>query len=691
MALFFFAAIIAAVYSNTLDAPWHLDDFSNVSENPSIRINSLDSESLLKFFRQSIEKGRLNRPLSFLTFALNWYFGKDSPQGYHVVNIVIHILTTFLLFLSARLLFKTPNLQNLPQRDVDFICLLGAVLWAVNPIQTQAITYIVQRMASMAAMFYIASVYCYLAARFSQNRVKQTGLFALCIFCFFMAMASKENAILLPMALFVLELVFFQDVRNPKTLRAFLGAALVGVGLVIVVGAFLFSHGNLGGLLEYGNTRSFSASERLMTQPRVILLYLSQIFYPVPTRLSIEHDIVVSTSLLHPWTTVLGVGVVCGLVAFAILLIRWQPLLSFALLFFFINHLIESSVIGLELVFEHRNYLPSMFLFFPVAWGLKKLLNHYRESSRFMAGTIAAFCTLIVVGFGVGTYVRNQAWGSAKSLWEDAAAKAPLSGRPLHNLAWGHYEAIGDYRTALRLYSKALGLAWNNNFQEPVLLNNIASLHYMVGDYASAAAYWRKAIEKRQDYVPASCRLALALLRSGQDREARGVIERLLQDHPSYSRAINLNGILMLRQGRFSDALPFFKKAIKSPATAHAATLNMGAAHLFSGETARAEWYFKNAFFRFPSEKISLLWLAVLESQSVDGVGERPWMNRLLSAVKIADILVWMPEDGAIGIYRDSIALPARTQAFSAALASEVHRISGFPSKYSLRLLVAEE
>ena len=109
---------------------------------------------------------------------------------------------------------------------------------------------------------------------------------------------------------------------------------------------------------------------------------MSQIFYPAPTRLSIEHDIAVSTSLIDPWTTLASVAVICALICLAVLQLRKRPLLSFAILFFFINHLIESSIIGLELIFEHRNYLASMFLFFPVAAGLKNLLDRYSERSR---------------------------------------------------------------------------------------------------------------------------------------------------------------------------------------------------------------------------------------------------------------------------------------------------------------------
>jgi len=687
------ALVIGAVYSNTLDVPWHLDDLANILENPSVRINGLDAQSLMKPIQDSLAGGRFDRPLARLTFALNWYFGKDSPQGYHVVNIVVHISTAFLLLLTARALFLTPRLRNVPRGDADFVSFLGAVLWAANPIQTQAVTYIVQRMAAMAALFYIAGLYLYVAGRLSNDRRRQLAYFAFCALSFLMGMASKENAILLPISLFLVEVTFLQDALNRKTLFRIGGVALACGALVVTFGALLFVGGQLETVLNYGDARSFSPLERLMTQPRVILLYLSQIFYPVPTRLSIEHDVAVSTSLLHPWTTLPSLLLIAAMNVYAVIRVRKQPLLSFGILFFFANHLIESTVVGLELVFEHRNYLPSMFLFFPLAAGLKWLLNYYRRSSRAMAAVVAAFTTLLVVGFGTGTYIRNQAWASPRSLWEDAARKAPLSSRPLHNLAWNHYEAVGDYGTALKLYQKALTLNLANTYQEPVLLKNIAALHYLRGNYAGAAEYLAKAIEVRPNYIAAIHLLSLTLLRSGHLQEAQAAVEKILGVMPDYAKALNLNGIIMLQRQRFPEAVASFKRAMRSPATAAAATLNLGTAYLRSGNLKKAEMYYRMSLSRFPAEKVGLLWLAVLESESVDPEAQRVWMKRLLSTLTIPEIGAMMSKDAeGLQLYHDSFVLPTRTPAFTAALAAEAHpAVLGSPGVFRQRRIAADD
>jgi hypothetical protein len=137
--------IIGIVYSNTLDAEWHLDDFHNILNNPWIQINDLHPESLKKTFFASHDQGEYRgesifRPAAMLSFALNWYFGKDDVTGYHLVNIFIHILATFFLFLSVYTLLDAPNVREQFKTNRYPIALLSAVLWSIHPIQIQAVT-----------------------------------------------------------------------------------------------------------------------------------------------------------------------------------------------------------------------------------------------------------------------------------------------------------------------------------------------------------------------------------------------------------------------------------------------------------------------------------------------------------------------------------------------------------------------
>ena len=200
-ALLFF--LILLLYSNTFQASWHFDDFPNINNNPRIKISNLKPETLFQTFIASRDGGlylgkKVYRPVACLTLALNWYVGQDNVLGYHIVNLCIHFITAFVLFLTILRLFCTPNLKGKYTGSEYFIALLAATLWAINPIQTQAVTYIVQRMASMAAMFYILGIYFYLRGRLCEIRKNRIWWYICCGGSYLLAIGSKENAITLP-------------------------------------------------------------------------------------------------------------------------------------------------------------------------------------------------------------------------------------------------------------------------------------------------------------------------------------------------------------------------------------------------------------------------------------------------------------------------------------------------------------
>ena len=175
VALFFF--LIFAVYSNTFNAAWQFDDKPNIIDNRDLHLNNLKPGSLIQtLFTDPHTPGvpgkKLYRPISYLTFAVNWYFGKDKVVGYHIVNILIHFLTTVFLFIAILNLLGTPNFKEKFVGNRYFIAFISAALWSLNPIQTQAVTYIVQRMSSLAAMFYMLSILLYIKCRLSKSSIR---------------------------------------------------------------------------------------------------------------------------------------------------------------------------------------------------------------------------------------------------------------------------------------------------------------------------------------------------------------------------------------------------------------------------------------------------------------------------------------------------------------------------------------
>ena len=164
--------LVALIYCGSLPAIWTIDDGPNILENPRIQIRDLSASALYGSMFSPLHPNAdgtpgFNRPLAHLSFALNWYFGQTSPIGYRAVNICIHFLTACILYLVVRTLLQSPNMAVRFQGDAVPVALLSAALWAANPIQTQAVVYIVQRMASLACLFYLLAMWCYLRARTS--------------------------------------------------------------------------------------------------------------------------------------------------------------------------------------------------------------------------------------------------------------------------------------------------------------------------------------------------------------------------------------------------------------------------------------------------------------------------------------------------------------------------------------------
>ncbi len=600
-ALFF---LILIIYSNTFHTSWHLDDYPKIVNNSRMHLEEISLEALGDAF--TAYRGR---PVSSFTLALNWYFGQKKVIGYHIVNLSIHVLSSWFLFLACLTLFQSPNLRNRYQGSEHFIAALAAVLWAINPIQIQAVTYIVQRMASLCAMLYILSLYFYLQGRLHGKGKNRFYAYLACLICFLLALGSKENAILFPFTLVLVEFIFFQNVRHPKRRWPVLSQVVVAGGIAaIILGAVFLIRGNLFGFLAGYGGRDFSLWERLLTQPRIIFFYLSQLFYPVSQRLSIAHDILVSTSLFQPVSTFPAVLGVIGLIGYGLMQIRKMPLLSFGILFFFLNHGIESTIIPLELIFEHRNYLPSMFLFLPVAAGLKQLLTRYREK-RFMYLMIVSFVTILLAGIGTGTYHRNWIWSNATTLWEDAVRKAPGSARAYHNLALG-YQRSGRSVEALELYKMALQRTGARKESPAFLLNNMGGIYYGWGEYEKAAEHLRKALDYYPKYRSANYLLTLSLIQLGRWKDAEENLDLLLEKELTNEAYLSLKGFILLKQNSIQGAVTWFQRGLRLSYKNRDSLIFMGAAMGMLGEYDRGLWFLRQADALYENDPVVMLCIA---------------------------------------------------------------------------------
>jgi hypothetical protein len=336
--------LVFFIYSNTLHGPFTLDDQNNIEDNPNVRLTRLTFGGIKGAGLQSPMKGR---PLSYISFGLNYYIHRYDVLGYHLVNILIHASAGIFLYLFLQTTMSLPPVRS-RYEPYGWLPFVAALIWLIHPLQTQSVTYIVQRMNSMAGMFYVLAFFLYVRARLAEERWQRWALFTGCAVSGVLSLGSKEISATLPFFIFLYEWYFFQDL-NWSWLRRRLFLFVVLFTFLATVALVYLGANPVEKVLSGYAARDFTLTQRVLTQFRVVLFYLSLLLFPHPSRLNLDHDFPLSHSLLNPVTTILSMVAIVGLVVLAIYLARRERLLSFCILWFLGNLVIESSVIGLEI------------------------------------------------------------------------------------------------------------------------------------------------------------------------------------------------------------------------------------------------------------------------------------------------------------------------------------------------------
>ena len=442
------------LYSNTLHSPFVFDDIANIRDNAFIRLTGFEFKELSDAMFRSPNS---NRPIANISFALNYYFGKYNVIGYHIVNVIIHLLNGILVYFLALVILKqASHLPNQKTVRIDtalipFMSLFAALLFISHPIQTQSVTYIVQRMNSMAVMFFFLSLLLYIHGRLHRTKWKRWALLIGCFLSWLMALGSKQIAATLPFVVVLYEWYFFQDLQKnwlARNIKYFVGLTLISSLLVFIY----IGDSPLDAIFRGYTIRDFTMPQRVLTQFRVVVFYIGLLLFPHPSRLNLLHLIPTSHSLIEPITTLLSLLIIAGLIGLAIYIAKKHRLISFCIIWFFINLAIESSIVGLEMIFEHRLYLP-MFGFVIIG---SCLLFHFSPKKR---SGIVAISIMIILSLCMATYARNGIWENDITLWTDVLSKSPQNHRAHTNLGKALAkeglidEAIEHYRAALSINS----------------------------------------------------------------------------------------------------------------------------------------------------------------------------------------------------------------------------------------------
>lgn len=638
--------LVVATYANSFEASWHLDDEPNITENRHLQIKDLSLTQILRaaFSAPSSNTIAFYRPISRLSLGLNYYFGGKEVFGYHLVNLIIHICASFFLYLF------TLHTLNLPLigagKKSFFIALSAAAFWAIHPIQTQAVTYIVQRMTSLAGMFTIMAMYFYVRSRVCSGRRTRASLLILCGIAAIFGFGSKENAILLPANLFLFHVLIVKGVGNgtwKRDLKFF--SLFYLVPLLAFLTYLQLSHQVITRVFELYDTRTFTLLERLLTESRAIAFYLSLLLYPMNYRLSVDHDIALSTSLWNPPSTALSILLILGMLLTSYLQAGKRPLISFSLLFFLLNHGLESTILPMELIFEHRNYIPSMPFFIPIFAGIAEVFSPFR-SNRFMKVAVTSSISLILLVFAHCAFLRNSVWKDERSLWEDVRAKYPQSFRAHHNLG-RYYTLHGEEKKAEKEYFQALnGRETHRRNEKAITFFNLGYLAHIQGDYEMAADFYRKALGLDRCCPKANNNLAAVLLESGNTshEEVLPILEKALEcnNESEIPHALSNMGLLLMRMGKNAEAMNALSKAMEVDPLNRMNLLRMGYLLEQSGEHDKASLHFRRILEIYRGDIPAHLFLAqaCLQSGRTEEAGET--LRRLLDAVTPDELLSYL-------------------------------------------------
>jgi protein O-mannosyl-transferase len=602
-------ALTILAYSNTFQVPMLFDDEGSIIRNPVVH-------DLYGFLSNG--KGYDYNPFRFvgyLTFALNYQLGGLNVAGYHLVNLAIHVANALLVYSLIRQIFRTPALcrSALASRSNQFAFTV-ALLFACHPIQTQAVTYIVQRLTSLATLFFLASLALHArwrlaataGARFLSAAVLPCYLLSLATAI--LAMKTKEIAFTLPMVILLYEFCFFG--RPGRRLLSTITPLLLTTAIIPFT--MLNLHKPVGELLSDMNTDTVAGSllsrgEYLCTQFSVIVTYIRLLVLPINQNL--DYDFPISHSLLEPKAFL---SLLLLLVIIAGALTMWRKgagnddskaeftnaaesgrgeplyelrLAAFGIFWFFITLAVESSLIPIaDVIFEHRVYLPSVGFFAAlaalVAVGSRMLATRFRLA----AGFVMPVTTVIVLLLAGATHARNHVWRDWITIWQDTVKKSPNKARP-HNILGIGYLNQRFFDDAFPEFDLAVKL--NPDYMQAYF--NLGLAFKVLERADDAAAMFQRAlslagVKDNEMIAHISNELAVAYVLQGKLDRAVETFSSAVRNQPDNPEYRKNHGHALLQMGRPGAAAEEFRSALRlRPGDTEAREILLGIEHSGAG------------------------------------------------------------------------------------------------------------
>ena len=596
--------IVILTYGHTLDVPFYLDDFSSIRENYIIYNWQGTFIELWNFSALRI--------VGYISFVLNYQIHQFQVFGYHIVNIIIHFLAGLAILGLLRGLVRSPTLNDvLSDNAKRWLPLIAVLIFVLHPLQIQGVTYIVQRLASLAALFYLATMACFIQARLSSTNIARFSWSIACILFILLAFFTKQNTITIPIALLFIELIFFQTyqirIRGIQILVG-LGFGFIGFWLILEqypeIQKILFE--NILFLQTVDNltreTANISRTAYLATQMSVLWIYISLFFWSESSHIDYDNKILIVKSFFsdnenyhfaarlmdsEPIFALIGHLLILGL---AIYSLRKFALVSFAILFYYLSHLVESSILPIrDVIFEHRTYLPNLGLAILCAWLLVVQLPRWLSIKK-----TAIITVIFLIFLSSTTWSRNQMWRNPVELWQHNVEQSPNKRRGWiilgkHLIIKGKQEqkqglteqSTATFKKSIEALNKAIIETKNPNGTKSISVTtetaiNLVVAHKSLGQYGKALQWIDNYLVAKKSLRPFDQAKFLVnkgniyfelgrkfpQKAGGYYKQSETAYRRALRVYPQNLKArINLASILEVL-GRPKEAIKFYQQVL---------------------------------------------------------------------------------------------------------------------------------
>jgi len=559
--------IIIGIYHNSLNAPFIYDDKPKIVENPDIKkLSNIKTKLIYPYSKhKSFKRNDPSRPLTYLTFTLNYHFGKLNPFGYHLFNILLHIFNSILIFLlTKRILFYTYKESS------DLLPIFVALLFAVHPINTNVVTYTFARSDALAVLFYLLSLLFFIKTFEGSKKA-----YILSVFFCVLSFSSKPIAVTLPAMLLIFDYIFLSQYEIRRVMeKKYYHLAF----WVILIGYLLFRYFYLGGIGDVESDAPLKVPRYpyLLTQTYVLVQYIKSLI--IPTGLCIMHWVKLAKTIFE-FKVLYSIFFIAGIFLITWKVYKkktnWSKIVLFCVLWFFITLSPTSSFFPTTAYMDDKRlYLSGLGFYLAIGFAYFsfycKATTYSKKSKQILLSIMAIYISLL----GVATYKRNQLYRNPVLVWQDVIARYPNSSKAYNNLGL-LYKNQKKYDEAIREYQRTLNI--NPNYAEAH--TNLGVLYHEQKRYDEAIQEYQKALSVDPNDAEAYNNLGVSYHVQKRYDKAIQSYQDALATNPDYADAYNNLGVLYYEQKRYGEAIQEYQKALDINPDYAKAHNNLGVAY----------------------------------------------------------------------------------------------------------------